>query len=907
MNQALVGGGAVRLSQTNIGVRMTEVDLTASGADRSADGEISKAVPAHLELLARRERSLWRLALLVLAALAIALAVLSRGWLKDLPYNLEALPLGLLVLVSLFGLYMWMKSKELSELRGLVRGIEQRSIAAGSDGKQIEQLFSLISRSQQGYRDLIDTFDDHLFSLTLGGEIMAANRSFSALLDAPFPSLVGKRLEDFVDLPHGNGVSAAKRSLPQLLERRHWSGVLAVQLKRESTVRYFDCVFHAIVRDGAVCGVSALARDVTAERESETRFTELFETLQEGVYLASPDGRITDANPALVHLLGYGGRDEMIGLPLCDLYCDPAESAADQAALAQEGLIRGRQLALRSKRGEEVAGLHSISAIRDTTGNIVRLHGTVVDLTEHKEMERRLRREREFARRLMDSLPDLVFVLDRELRYTFASPSLKDVLGYEPDELICSRLGDRAEPEDRPALLAMFRELIAGHGTQGTIEYRSRHKSGEWRLMRTTVRPVVDTEGHIEGVIASARDITEQRHVEQQLVQSERLAAMGQMIAGVAHELNNPLTAILGVTELLREGVEEPAMRRQLDLAHRQARRAAHIVQSLLTFSRPPSPRKVPLQLNDALQRTLQLHEYSLRTNNITLDFEQRADLPLVMGDMNQLMQVFLNLITNAEQAILEVRDRGTVRVRLEPAGDFVRVLFQDDGVGISRDILSKLFDPFFTTKRPGRGTGLGLSISMAIVREHGGNITAEPLAAGGSLFVISLPVSRPSQVIFESASGGSEVAQVPSSPLEGRTVLVVDDEDGIRELIHDGLSARGMMVHAVSSSESALEQVRHHAYDVVLCDLHLGDTGTAASPLELRRKLLSVARASTGHVPLFVFMTGDLLDDSDLQAMEGRHGRVIQKPFRVSDLVALLAAELEAAAAKHTAGSRVN
>ena len=411
---------------------MTEVDTTAAGSDRPAVGDISTILPAHLELLARRERGLWRLALLILGVLAVTLAVVSRGWLKDLPYDLDALPIGLVVLVGLFGLYTWMKSKELSELRGLVRGIEQRTVAAGADGKQIEQLFSLIARSQQGYRDLIDTFEDHLFSISLSGEILAANRSFSALLDAPFPSLVGKRLEDFLDLPQGGGVAAAQKALPALVERRHWSGVLCLQLKHETTPRYFDCVFHAIVRDEVVCGFSALGRDVTAERESETRFTELFETLQEGVYLAAPDGRISDANPALVRLLGYRTRDEMIGLPLCDLYADPAECSADQAALEQEGLIRGRQLALRAKRGEEVIGLHSISAIRDTSGAIVRFHGTVVDLTEHKEMERRLRREREFARRLMDSLPDLVFVLDRELRYTFASPSLKEVLGYEP-------------------------------------------------------------------------------------------------------------------------------------------------------------------------------------------------------------------------------------------------------------------------------------------------------------------------------------------------------------------------------------------------------------------------------------------------------------------------------------------
>ena len=888
---------------------MSEVDLAvqAAGSNRPVNDGIPAAVPAHFELLARRERHLWRLAMVVLAALTIALAVVSRGWLRDLPYNLEALPIGLVVLVALFGAYTWMKSTEISELRSLVRGIEHSSLAAGVGGQQLDQLFSLIARSQQGYRDLIDTFEDNLFSISLGGEILAANKSFSSLLDQPFSSLVGKRLEDFVDLPEGGGLAAAKKALPQLIERRHWSGVLKIQMKRESAPRYFECVFHAIVREGEVCGLSALARDVTADRELETRFTELFETLQEGVYQATPDGRICDANPALVRLLGYRSKDEMIGLPVRELYCDPAECAADQAVLARESLIRGRQLALRAKNGEEVAGLHSVTVIRDSEGNVVRSHGTVVDLTEHRDMERRLRREREFARRLMDSLPDLVFVLDRDLQYTFVSPSVREILGYEPEELTGIRLGDRSEPEDRPAMNAMFREVLSGAGTHSSIEYRTRHKNGDWRLMRTTVRPVLDTEGKIEGVIASARDITDQRRVEQQLVQSERLAAMGQMIAGVAHELNNPLTAILGVTELIKEGVQEPAMKRQLDLAHSQARRAAHIVQSLLTFSRPPSPRKIPLQLNEALQRTLQLHEYSLRVNNIQLDFQPRPDLPLVMGDANQLMQVFLNLITNAEQAILEVRERGTLRVRLEPAGEFVSVVFQDDGVGIPREILPKIFDPFFTTKRPGRGTGLGLSISMAIIREHSGNITAESLPEGGSRFVISLPVSRQWQVVYDHDSAGPKAAKAPVSALEGRSVLVVDDEKGIRELVQDGLAARGMVVHAVGSAEEAYARLRSSTYDVVLCDLHLRDTPETLSPHELQNGLVEVARASTGHAPVFLFMTGDLVDDSTIQGLDHHNGRLIQKPFRVSDLVALLGTELEAQGAKQPATSRVN
>ncbi len=541
-----------------------------------------------------------------------------------------------------------------------------------------------------------------------------------------------------------------------------------MRLKKEGSLRYFDCVFHAMVREGAVYGVSALARDITVERQSEARFTELFETLQEGVYVAEPDGRILDANPALVRLLGYGNKEQLLGVAISDLYCDSALSHTDRAALERDGLIHGHQISLRMRDGAEVCGLYSASAVRNSAGQILRCHGTFVDLTQHKKMERSIQREREFARRLMDSLPDLVFVLDRDYRYTFASPSIQETLGYDPEEIVGMQLGERADPADRDAMIGLFEDLLQGRATQGTIEYRVRHKRGDWRLLRTCVRPIVDADGRIEGVIASARNVTEQRRLEQQLVQTERLAAMGQMIAGVAHELNNPLTAILGVTELLRDSASEDGLRRQLDLAYRQARRAAHIVQSLLAFSRPSTPAKSLVNLAELLQRTLQLHEYTLSTNNIAVDYVPPDHLPPVLGDPNQLMQVFLNLIVNAEQAIREVRDHGTIRIRLESHGDAVCISFEDDGVGIRREVLSKIFDPFFTTKRPGRGTGLGLSISLAIVREHNGDIAASPLPIG-TLVTVTLPVGKqPSVVAEDSVPNQARVAEEAASPLGG-------------------------------------------------------------------------------------------------------------------------------------------
>jgi signal transduction histidine kinase len=259
--------------------------------------------------------------------------------------------------------------------------------------------------------------------------------------------------------------------------------------------------------------------------------------------------------------------------------------------------------------------------------------------------------------------------------------------------------------------------------------------------MRTTASPLFDAENNLNGVIVSARDITIERKLEQQIIQSERLAAMGQMIGGFAHELNNPLTSILGLSELLQEGDKPEGEKKQLVMLQQQARRAAEIVQNLTYFSRPPAPGKSDIDLSELVQRTLHLHAYSLRKNNISVDFVPEPSFPSISGDPHQLMQVFLNLVLNAEQSMREASDRGTMRIRLRRSEDSVSAIFQDDGPGIAAEILPNIFDPFYTTKRPGRGTGLGLSICKAILREHGGNVEASSGPEGGAVFTVTLPI----------------------------------------------------------------------------------------------------------------------------------------------------------------------
>jgi PAS domain S-box-containing protein len=690
------------------------------------------ATPTNLE---REEAWLWRVALLFVVLLATGLAVESWERLQNLPYHLGLLSIAVFCVAIAFAGFAYGRRKRVTELRNLVRGLQER--AATPTNEQLDQLGELIARSQRSFKELIDSFDDIAFATSLDGKIKTVNRRVTELLGIPYAEVIGHRGEEFLDEPKREDVD---RGLARFLEKRRWSGIVSVRLKSSTRTLYFDCALNAIVKGDEVVGVSALARDVTEEREKERRFTELFETLQEGVYFSTPDGKLLDGNAALVQVLGYESKEELLSLDPRALNSDPHQSPVLGRTADDQGGVRAREIMLHRKNGRLGVFLDTSRAVWDAGGKIVRYQGTLVDVTERREMEKALRRQEEFQRYLLESFPDLILVIDLNGRYSFVSSRIHDLRGYKPEDL----LGKKVEEEEdySPELLALYRDLIAGQKMFGSCDYNARHRDGSWRTTRASASPLFDAENKVSGAIVSVRDITVEKKLEQQIIQSERLAAMGQMIGGFAHELNNPLTSILGMSELLQEGEAPDSVRKQMVVLQQQARRAAEIVQNLMYFSRPPAPGKSPIDLAELVQRTLHLHAYSLRKSNITVDFLKGTSIPAVSGDAHQLMQVFLNLMLNSEQAMREVRDRGTLRIRLEKNEKSVSVIFQDDGPGISPEILPNIFDPFYTTKRPGRGTGLGLSICKAILREHNGNVEAASGPGGGAVFTVTLPLA---------------------------------------------------------------------------------------------------------------------------------------------------------------------
>jgi PAS domain S-box-containing protein len=683
----------------------------------------------------REESQLWRWVLSFLILLAVALAGLLWERLDNIPYSLRAIPIGVLVLSILFAAYAYGRRREVTELKGLLQGLQEHVGAAPSE-EQLDQLSQVIQRSQRNFKELIDSFDDPACAVSLDGTLRTVNRRITELTGVAYSDLVGHKIYEFLEEPNREEM---ERGLGRFLEKRHWSGTIRLRLKNSTRPLYFEGVLNGIVKGDEVVGASMLARDVTEQREKEQRFTELFETLQEGVYFSTPEGQLLDANPALVGMLGYAEKRDLLSAEPSALNFDAGEPVLGRAIADRVG-VRTREVRLKRKDGTAAVFLDSSRAVWDTAGNIIRYQGTLIDITEKRKMERQLVQQEEFRQRLLESFPDLILVVDLEERYTFVNSRVRDLLDREPADMMGKKISDLENNSSE--LAGLYRSVVSGQQIFGAAEYAARHRDGGWRTMRASASQLVDAEGAITGVIISVREITLQRRLEQQVVQSERLAAMGAMIGGVAHELNNPLTSILGVSELLQDTETNETSRKQLVMLQQQARRAAEIVQNLTYFARPPAPGKSRINLAEVVERTLNLHAYSLRKNNITVDFLRDAGLPYALGDPHQLMQVFLNLILNAEQAIREARDRGTLRIRLGKTDTTVWVSFQDDGPGIPREHLAGIFDPFYTTKRPGRGTGLGLSICKSVLKEHNGSVDAANAPDGGAIFTVALPLA---------------------------------------------------------------------------------------------------------------------------------------------------------------------
>jgi PAS domain S-box-containing protein len=369
---------------------------------------------------------------------------------------------------------------------------------------------------------------------------------------------------------------------------------------------------------------------------------------------------------------------------------------------------------------------------------LVGAYGVYSDITKRKEMEEAIRQAAEEWRRTFDSISDAISIHDRDFRIQRANKAFADIFQMSLDQIIgkhCYELHKGGKPHSG----CPHQQTLATEKPAATEFYESHLGKFLWE----STSPIFNENGEVVGTVHITRDITEQKQQNEQLMMADRLASIGELAAGAAHELNNPLTSIIGFSQLLMEKDTPDYIRKNLALICSEAQRAASVTSNLLTFARKHRPVKQLTQINDIIEDVLKLRAYGHKSNRIEVERHLAPDLPEIMVDGFQMQQVFLNIIINAEYFMTVAHKRGTLTITTKKQnGSTVRISIADDGPGIPEENLSRIFNPFFTTKEAGKGTGLGLSICHGIVAEHGGQIYARSEPGKGATFVIELPIN---------------------------------------------------------------------------------------------------------------------------------------------------------------------
>lgn len=605
---------------------------------------------------------------------------------------------------------------------------------------------------------------------------------------------------------------------------------------------------------------------------------DVLEQAADALFALDPDGAIVRCNVAATRLLGRTG-DRLLGTELRDLIVRGDRDTFDDR-MGDARRLGPQRFDVRIKvGGGSCTFAVAIAGLGETDGPgpggyVV----TARDVTAEREATAELARSESRYRHLFEAASDAIMTFDSLGRFTTVNGAAEQISGYSHEELIGKFFGPLLAIESLPRALLEFRRALSG--TAGQFETIMLHKNGERRHLTVNYAcPQRSRE-----VICMIRDATAEKQLQAQLIQAEKMSAIGQLVSGVAHELNNPLASISAFAQLLiADRTLSGEQRQSADVMWTEAKRASRIVHNLLTFARQHKAEKVAADINSVVDETLELRVYELNVRGVRVirDFDENVP-PVTMVDVHQLQQVLLNLITNAEQAMADVENkRHRLTVRTRTMGDVVRIEVEDTARGIAVGAMHQLFNPFFTTKPTGQGTGLGLSISLGIVSEHGGRIWAENVTGGGARFSVELP-----RVTCEHRMGLTLVPATPIPHPESLRILVADDEEALRVALERFLSSEGHAVVAVGSGSEAIWRAEgDEEFDVLLLDLRMPDVSGQQVFERWRRERPELSER-------VVFITGDTVS-ADLQSFLRGTGRpFIAKPFEFSAIVEVLPAK---------------
>jgi two-component system NtrC family sensor kinase len=590
-----------------------------------------------------------------------------------------------------------------------------------------------MDQANRHWIEIFDAIADFIVAHDQSDQVLRVNRSLADFIGAQPHALIGINMGALLamgnDAPlrgcpfcRSTGDAAACDYLLPVLDRTYLVSTSRVHEANRQVLQ----TIHAL-------------KDITDRREAERRYLELFDNIQEGVFFSTPEGRFIEVNDALVRMLGYRSREHLLEADVRTQVYSSTEQYDELAGQMQHhGALRNHEQTLCRQDGSPVHVLINAFAVRDAHERMVQYRGVMLDISGLKTFQSELQRERDFSGKILNNTQSLILVVDPAGLVSYANRRWYD-MGYQQNQLLSRPLEELLIPARRQALHEAFAATLAGQQIDN-LEVQIVHGEGRVGYFSMNLSPMRDEQGQVVSIVVVLSDITDAATLQAKLLHAEKMAAVGQLVSGVAHEVNNPLTAILGFSDLLLENPDVPeSARKDLRVILEQAQRTKQIVQNLLSFARQMPPERRPVQLNSIVSRTVELRAYDLDSRGVEIIEQLDPELPQAIGDPHQLQQVFLNILNHAYDA---VRDRGRsarIEIRTTSLGSLVQVGFRGNGYGIS--FPERIFDPFFTTKEIGQGTGLGLSICYGIVREHGGEILCHNNTDGmGATFMVRLP-----------------------------------------------------------------------------------------------------------------------------------------------------------------------
>jgi PAS domain S-box-containing protein len=621
-------------------------------------------------------------------------------------------------------------------------------------------------------------------------------------------------------------------------------------------------------------------------RQSEERYRTIVEEMEEGYYETDLAGNYTFFNDVMFKDTGYT-RQELMGMNY-RVYI-PEEDVKSVYKVFNEVYRTGKPrrwypMVNIRKDGARIFVEDSIFLRRSAKGEKIGFRGISRNITERKRANEALSQSEEKYRTILHEMDEGYYEVDLAGSYTFFNDVISARLGYTTEEL--SGMNYRAyTPEgDIKSVYRVYNEVYRTGKPRRWYPMVNIGKDGTTIFVENSILPIRSSEGQITGFRGISRDVTERKRMEEERRQLEqkaqfasRLASVGEMASGIAHEINNPLTGVIGYAQLLLQEDLPDKIRKDLETINDGAQRVSHVIQRLLAFARQTKPQRTYVNVNEIVATTLDLRGYHLQTSNIKVITQLAKDLPLTVADAGQLQQVFLNLIVNAETEMKLARVSGKLLVKTQQINKTIRISFKDDGPGIAEQNLDRIFDPFFTTRQVGQGTGLGLSVCYGIVSEHGGRIYAESKPGKGATFIVELPI-----ITEEKQLQLPEPAVAESKKMTGARILVVDDEPVVREFISKVLAEEGHQVETVDNAEDALEMVMSKPYRIILLDIKM----PGMSGIELYKRFQKIAPSLARKV---IFVTGDVMGTRTMAFLSKAKSPYITKPFTASQLNILI------------------